>query len=143
MFDEPVTEQGQGVGSQSRADASEADVQTESLNAVIGVFPTHVQAEQAIKTMEANGFSMRRLSIIGKGYHTEERPVGFYTTGDRVKTWGGVGLFWGSIWGLLFGAAFFWVPGIGPIGSTRTDGSGRYTIGNLPEGTHQPWGSVT
>jgi hypothetical protein len=42
-------------------------------------------------------------------------PTGFYTTGDRVKTWGGAGLFWGSLWGLLFGAAFFWIPGVKPI----------------------------
>ena len=83
--------------------------------AVIGVFETHIQAEQAIRSLETSGFPMRRLSIIGKGYHTEERPTGFYSLGDRVKTWGSVGLFWGSLWGLLFGAAFFWIPGIGPI----------------------------
>lgn len=83
--------------------------------AVIGVFDTHVQAERVVKSMEANGFPLRQLSIIGKGYHSEEHPVGFYTTGDRVKTWGGAGLVWGGLWGLLFGSAFFWVPGIGPI----------------------------
>jgi hypothetical protein len=32
-----------------------------------------------------------------------------------MKSWGGAGLFWGSLWGLLFGAAFFWIPGVGPI----------------------------
>jgi hypothetical protein len=58
---------------------------------------------------------MRRLSIIGKGYYTEEKPAGFYSLGDQVKTWGSVGLFWGSLWGLLVGAAFTWIPGIGPI----------------------------
>ena len=84
-------------------------------NAVLGVFDTHGQAEQVIKRLEANGVPLRQLSIVGKGYHSEEQPVGFYTTGDRVKTWGGVGLVWGGLWGLLFGAAFFWVPGIGPI----------------------------
>jgi len=26
-----------------------------------------------------------------------------------------MGAFWGGLWGLLFGAAFFWVPGIGPL----------------------------
>ena len=25
------------------------------------------------------------------------------------------GAFWGGFWGLLFGAAFFWVPAIGPV----------------------------
>jgi len=89
--------------------------ETKPDGAVIGVFDTHVQAEHAIKSLESSGFSMQRLSIVGKGYHTEEKPTGFYSLGDRVKTWGSVGLFWGSLWGLLFGAAFIWIPGIGPI----------------------------
>jgi hypothetical protein len=33
---------------------------------------------------------------------------------DRLKYWGKVGALGGGFWGLLFGAAFFWVPGIGP-----------------------------
>jgi hypothetical protein len=41
--------------------------------------------------------------------------VGYYNTGDRVKYWGKLGAFWGGFWGLLFGSAFFFMPGIGPI----------------------------
>lgn len=84
-------------------------------NAVVGVYSAHSDAEQAIKELQRSGFDMKQLSILGKGYHSEERPYGFYTTGDRMKTWGGLGAFWGSLWGLLFGAAFFWLPGIGPV----------------------------
>ena len=58
---------------------------------------------------------MHKLSIVGKGYHTEEQAVGYYTTGDRMKYWGKIGAFWGGFWGLLFGSAFFLIPGIGPI----------------------------
>jgi hypothetical protein len=32
-----------------------------------------------------------------------------------MKYWGKVGAFWGGFWGLLFGSAFFMIPGIGPI----------------------------
>lgn len=32
-----------------------------------------------------------------------------------MKYWGKLGAFWGGIWGLLFGSAFFFVPGIGPL----------------------------
>jgi hypothetical protein len=96
-------------------ETQQATAEPAAKSAVIGVFDTHDQAEQAVKALEAGGFPMRRLSIVGKGYQTEEKPTGFYTTGDRVKTWGGVGLLWGSLWGLLVGAGFFWIPGIGLI----------------------------
>ena len=32
-----------------------------------------------------------------------------------MKYWGKMGALWGGFWGLLFGAAFFWVPGVGPL----------------------------
>jgi len=32
-----------------------------------------------------------------------------------MKYWGKLGAFWGGLWGMLFGAAFFVIPGIGPI----------------------------
>ena len=58
---------------------------------------------------------MKKLSIVGKNYHTEEHVVGYYTTGDRIMYWGKIGAFWGGFWGLLLGSAFFWVPGIGRV----------------------------
>jgi hypothetical protein len=54
------------------------------------------------------------LSIVGKRYHTDEH-AGYYNTGDRMKYWGRLGAFWGGFWGLLFGSAFFIIPGLGPI----------------------------
>lgn len=84
-------------------------------SAAIAGYDTPVQAEQAVKELERAGFDMKRLSIVGKGYHSEEYPVGFYTAGDRIMSWGGIGAFWGSLWGLLLGAAFFWIPGFGPV----------------------------
>jgi hypothetical protein len=58
---------------------------------------------------------MKKLSIVGKDYHTEEHVIGYYNTGDRMKVWGKLGAFWGGFWGLLFGSAFFFIPGIGPL----------------------------
>jgi uncharacterized membrane protein len=29
--------------------------------------------------------------------------------------WGKLGAFWGGLWGMLFGSAFFLVPGVGPL----------------------------
>jgi uncharacterized membrane protein len=84
-------------------------------NAVVGVYDSHEKAENAVKELQKAGFDMKKLSILGRDYHTEEHVVGYYNTGDRMKAWGKIGAFWGSIWGLLFGAAFFVVPGLGPI----------------------------
>ena len=58
---------------------------------------------------------MKRLSVVGRDYHTDERVVGFYNAGDRIKYWGKRGAFWGGLFGLLFGAALFWVPAVGPV----------------------------
>ena len=58
---------------------------------------------------------MKKLSIVGKDYHSEEQVVGYYTTGDRMMYWGKLGAFWGGLWGMLFGSAFFLVPGVGPL----------------------------
>ena len=82
-------------------------------NSVVAIFESHDRAEDAIRELQKNGFDMKKLSIIGKDYHTEEDVVGYYNTGDRMKYWGKLGAFWGGFWGMLFGSAFFWVPGIG------------------------------
>ncbi|MGA9208175.1 MAG: general stress protein [Terriglobales bacterium] len=84
-------------------------------NSVVAVYHTHTEADQAVKELQRGGVDMRKLSIVGKGYQTDEQVVGYYNTGDRMKHWGKMGAFWGGLWGLLFGAAFFAIPGIGPI----------------------------
>ena len=84
-------------------------------NSVVAVYRTHAEADQAVKELQSGGVDMHKLSIIGKGYHTDEHAVGYYNTGDRMKYWGKMGAFWGGFWGLLFGSAFFMIPGLGPI----------------------------
>ena len=84
-------------------------------NSVVAVYESHDQVEKAIRELERDGFDMKHLSIVGKDYHTEEHVVGYYSTGDRMMRWGKIGAFWGGFWGLLFGSAFFWVPGMGPL----------------------------
>jgi hypothetical protein len=84
-------------------------------NSVVAIYRQHNDAEAAIKELQRGGVDMRKLSIAGKGYHTEEQVVGYYNTGDRMKYWGKVGAFWGGFWGLLFGSALFIIPGLGPL----------------------------
>jgi uncharacterized membrane protein len=82
---------------------------------VVAVYDSHKEAEDAVKELQKSGFNMKQLSIIGRDYHTEEQVVGYYNAGDRMKYWGKMGAFWGGLWGVLFGSAFFWVPGLGQI----------------------------
>ena len=84
-------------------------------NSVVAIYETHSQAEEAVKELQRSGFDMKKMSIVGKDYHTDEHVVGYYNAGDRMKYWGKQGAFWGGIWGMLFGAAFFAIPGIGPV----------------------------
>jgi len=82
---------------------------------VVAVYGTHLEAEEAVKKLQRAGIDMHTLSIVGKDTHTDEHPVGYYNTGDRIKYWGKTGAFWGGLWGMLFGSAFFAIPGIGPL----------------------------
>ncbi len=85
------------------------------LSTVVAVYATHVDAQEAVKQLERGGIDLHTLSIVGRGTHTDEQAVGYYNTGDRMKHWGKTGAFWGGLWGLLFGSAFFMIPGIGPL----------------------------
>jgi len=118
-------------------------------NSVIALFDQHTQAEEGVKELKDAGFDMKTLSIVGKGYHTDEDVVGYYTSGDRMMYWGKYGAFWGGIWGLFFGSAMFMIPGVGPflaagpiigwivgalegavvVGGVSAIGAGIYSIG--------------
>ena len=123
----------------------------------VAVYPDHGEAAAAVKALQHGGFDMRKLSIVGADYHSEEDVVGYYNTGDRMRTWGKNGAFWGAIWGIFFGAAFFIIPGLGPImiagplvaaivgalegavvvGAAGALGAGLFGIG-IPKRQHHP-----
>jgi hypothetical protein len=84
-------------------------------DAVVAVYETHAGAENAVRQLQRSGFDIKKLSVVGKDVHTDEHVVGYYNAGDRMQYWGKMGAFWGGLWGLLFGAAFFWLPGVGPL----------------------------
>ena len=87
----------------------------ETADTVVAVFSNHEAAEGAVKELAGSGFEIRNLSVVGKGYHTDEKVVGFYNIGDRVKFWGVRGAFWGGFWGLFFGGLFMTIPVIGHV----------------------------
>ena len=84
-------------------------------NTVVAIYHMHTEAEGAIQELKQAAFDITKLSIVGKEFHTDEHVVGYYNTGDRMTYWGKQGALWGGIWGGLIGAAFFAIPGIGPV----------------------------
>ncbi len=84
-------------------------------NTGVIILSSHEEAETAVKELQRSGFNMKKLSIVGKDYQTEENVIGYYNAGDRMSFWGKQGAFWGGMWGILVGSAFFMVPGIGPL----------------------------
>jgi len=87
----------------------------ETVDSTVAIYDSHTAAEKAIKKLNAAGFDMKSLSLVGKGFHTDEKVVGFYNAGDRIKFWGTQGAFWGGFWGLFFGGVFVTLPIIGPV----------------------------
>lgn len=65
----------------------------------VAVYNNHTQAEDAVKALQRAGFDMKKISIIGRDYHTEEHVVGFLNAGDRAKVFGKYGAFWGGLMG--------------------------------------------
>ena len=87
----------------------------EKMNVVVAVYNTHPQAEEGLRAFQSSGFDMKKLSIVGKDFRTEEHAVGYYNTGDSVRFWGKTGAFWGGLVGILFSSAFLVIPVVGHL----------------------------
>ncbi len=48
-------------------------------NAIVAVFTGHRAAEDAVRKLAKGGLDIAHFSIVGKGYHSEEKVVGFST----------------------------------------------------------------
>ena len=108
----PMEQENKALAKPKRNRMTEHSTLTEH---TVVVYSTHDQAETAVKTLSRAGYEMKNLSIIGQNYTTDEHPVGFINTGERMWTWGKFGAFWGWIWGMLFGSAMVFFPGVGTV----------------------------
>ena len=108
-------------------------------NSVVAIYPLHTAAEAAIKELQRSGFDMKKLSIIGRDYHTDEQVVGYYNIGDRMKAWGKTGAFWGGAMGIslwfrvLLDSRFGAGSGGGAVGQLDCRGTGRRDCGRWSE----------
>jgi hypothetical protein len=92
-----------------------AATMTERQATVIAVYPDHASAEDAVRRLQKEGIPMANMSIIGKDFQAVDKPIGFITTGDVAKSGAKVGAWTGGLFGLLVGAAFLILPGVGPV----------------------------
>jgi hypothetical protein len=82
---------------------------------VIAVFGDHKEADAAVKKLVSAGMAVENLSIVGKGYHSEEKVVGFNNVGGRITFWGKRGALWGSLWSLFVGGVSLTILGVGQV----------------------------
>jgi len=84
-------------------------------NSFVQVYSHLDEAEAAVKKLGEGGFPIQHVSIIAKDLGTEKKVHGFVTSCDVAKSTARTGAWVGGIFGLLVGAAFIWVPGVGPL----------------------------
>jgi len=94
---------------------SESEPATSPRTVIVSIYDSHAMVERAVLELQTAGYDMQKLSIIGSDYHAQQQVVGCYNVGGHMKYWGEFGALWSGLWDLLSGAAFFWMPGIGPL----------------------------
>jgi hypothetical protein len=72
-------------------------------------------AELAVEALGKGGFPIQHVSILAQNLGTEKKVHGFVTSCDVAKSAARTGAWVGGIFGVLVGAAFLWVPGVGPL----------------------------
>ncbi|MCO6435793.1 MAG: DUF1269 domain-containing protein [Phycisphaerae bacterium] len=82
---------------------------------VVGVYDVLSKAERAIDELDQSGFPIKHVSIVAKDLESEKAVHGYVNAGDIAKGGAGTGAWLGGFFGLLWGVAFLWVPGFGPL----------------------------
>lgn len=87
-------------------------------NYVGAVFANREDAKTVVEGMIKQDFPMDQVSILHKagGLGDDFLGIAYTNEKERFKVWGAAGAFWGSLCGLLAGAAgMLLLPGIGPV----------------------------
>jgi hypothetical protein len=82
---------------------------------LIGIYPDRESVERVLRRLHDDGFDMRDVSVICRGFEATKLPAGVLTTGDIAAAGAGVGAVAGFLCGLAIGTALLVVPGLGPL----------------------------
>jgi len=86
-----------------------------SEQSVVGVYKTMDEAERAVHALDKAKFPIQQITIVTKEIASEKKVHGYVTACDVSKAGAKTGAWVGGIFGLLVGAAFMFVPGVGPV----------------------------
>jgi hypothetical protein len=98
-----------------QACAVAADVDTARV-ALVAFYADADTAHRRLDLLMQKEAPMDRISVLGRADSSGDDPLGIYYpgVGERMRGWGGLGAFWGGIFGLLSGATgLFVLPGVG------------------------------
>ncbi len=118
-----------------------SQAETPVASSIVAVYSDHADAESAVRRLHEAGFAMGDLSIIGRDFQVSEEPTGFVSAGDYAKAGAGTGAWFGGLFGLLVGAAFLIIPGVGPVviaGPAHRGGAGGPRGGHRGDGAGLP-----
>jgi len=59
----------------------------------VAVYDERGAAEDVVKVLRRAAFDMKKISIVGKGYETDDHVFGYLNAGDRAKIFGKLGAF--------------------------------------------------
>jgi hypothetical protein len=82
---------------------------------VIAIYDTMTHATDAVRELSLAGVPSERLSVVTQNVESQTTIHGFVTTGDDAAQGAATGAGLGALFSLLTGAAFFMVPGLGPV----------------------------
>jgi uncharacterized membrane protein len=81
----------------------------------VHTFHSMIEAENAVKHLIDQKFPKNQISIVTQNIETEKQIHGYVSVGDVAKETSATGAWLGGLFGLLAGAAFIFVPGVGPL----------------------------
>lgn len=84
----------------------------------IAIYDNHDDVTKTVKKLLSEGIKKSHISVLGKGIYGETDEFELEKENENILVWGQQGAFWGSLWGLLAGGLYAWVPGFGPILAT-------------------------
>ncbi len=130
---------------------------TREENAAVAIFKGSRAARSVVQKLEESGFDMGKVSVAALDDRNGNQVTGYYRGNDGMYYWGRLEQFWGPLWGLLSGWAFFAVPGLGPVlvagplagwtvsileneavfGTLTVVGAGLYNMGLSKQSVHE------